>query len=289
MRVHLSCTSTSSRLAGAAALVAALLTTGCDGAPATAEAASDSTVTEFSDVRFTLGSHGGVRIGGESRAAVRSVGAFTSAEGRAHPFTRPDDQLLVVLRHWPAPYTPERASRGRVSRPWPPEEPSVESGFLVDTADRVRADLDGHPVDQLRRGTIRIDVTGVDADDLVRLTLTASRGTTGPARPGEAAAPACEGLDRRTSHRVVLPTIEPGTPVRDAAQALRKQCLDIQYASLPDNGPSGTVRRVLVPIAGQPLTAAVLPPPDGTAPQGHAPGDRVSTDLSRPATVVVAR
>lgn len=283
---HFSYVSHSSCLAGAAALAAALLTTGCDGAPATAKAAIDGTATEFSDVRFTLGSRGGVRIDGESRAAVRSIGALTSAEGRAHPFTHPDDQLLVVLRHWPAPHTPERASRGRVSRPWPPEEPSVESGFLVDTADRVLADLDGHPVDQLQRGTIRIDVTGAAADDLVRLTLSASRGTTGPARPD---APACEDLDRRTSHRVVLPTIEPGTPIQNATDALRNQCLDIQYASLPTDGPSGTVRRVLVPVAGQPLTAAVLPPPEGTAPQGHAPGDTISTDLSRPATVVVAR
>ncbi|WP_405538069.1 hypothetical protein OG787_36175 [Streptomyces sp. NBC_00075] len=281
MRVHCSYVSHSSCLAGAAALVAALLTTGCEGAPATAEAASDS--TEFSDVRFTLGSRGGVRIDGESRAAVRSAGAFTSAEGRAHPFTRPDDQLLVVLRHWPAP---ERASRGWASRPWPPEDPSVESGFLVDTADQVRADLDGHPVEQLRRGVIRIDVTGTDADDLVRLTLSASRETTGPARPDP---PACEGLDRRSSHRVVLPTVEPGTPVRDAAEALREQCLDVQYASLRTDGPPGTVRRVLVPVAVQPLTAAVLPPPDGTAPQGHAPGDTITTDLTRPATLIVAR
>lgn len=277
----------SSPLIGAAALVAALLTTACDGGPATAEAASNDTT--FSGVRFTLGSHGGVQVGGESRAVVRSIGAFTSSEGRAHPFARPGDQLLVVLRHRPAQPTEERASRGWASRPWPPEEPSVESGFLVDTAAWVRADLDGHPVEQLRRGTIRIDATGAHAGDLVRLTLSASRGITGPARPDEPDAPACEGLDRWTSRRVVLPTVEAGTPVPDAAGKLRKQCLDVQYASLPGGEPAGTVRRVLVPIAGQPLTAAVLPPPDGTAPDGHAPGDTVSTDLSRPATVVVTR
>ncbi|WP_329277899.1 hypothetical protein [Streptomyces sp. NBC_01451] len=284
MRTHLS---HSSGLVGAAALVAALLTTGCGGAPGTAEAASAA--TEFSGVRFTLGSRGDIRVSGESRADVRPIGAFASTEQRAHPFTRPDGQLLVVLHHRPAPHTPDRASRGWATRPWPPEEPSVESGFLVDTADRVRADLDGHPLEQLRLGTIRIDVTGADTGDLVRLTLSASRGTTGSAGPDEPDAQACGGLDRRTSHRVVLPAVEAGTPVPDAAGELRKQCLDVQYASLPGGEPAGTVQRVLVPIAGQPITAAVVPPPDGTAPRGHAPGDTVSTDLSRPATIVVAR
>lgn len=158
-------------VAGAAALVAALLSTGCDAAPGKASAED----VEFSTVRFTLGSRGDIQLAGASRATVGPAGAYPVSGGRAHRFARPEGKLLVVLRHRPQTRT-DRASRGRVRRLPPLEEPSVETGFLVDTANRVRADLDGHPLQWLRRDTIRIDTTNTAAGDLTRLTLSAPHG-----------------------------------------------------------------------------------------------------------------
>jgi hypothetical protein len=75
----------------------------------------------------------------------------------------------------------------------------------------------------------------------------------------------------------------------DAVARLRKQCLDVQYASRPGGERPGTVQRVLVPLDGQPVTTAVAPPLGGTAVPGRMPGDTVLVDPSRPATVLVAR
>ena len=90
---------------------------------------------------------------------------------------------------------------------------------------------------------------------------------------------------------MVLPVVESGTPVVDALTTLRKLCLDVQYASQNGDrdGRPGTVRRILVPLAGQPLAAAAVPPLDGIAVPGRTAGDTVPVDPSRPATMVVAR
>jgi len=268
---------------GAAALVTALLATGCDTA---STASADE--PDFSTVRFTLDSRGGVQLSGTSRAAARPVGSYAVSAGRAHRFARPDGTLLVVLRHWPEAPT-ERASRGRARELRLPEESSVETGFLVDTANWVRADLDGHPLQWLRRDTIRIDTTNSALGDPVQLTLSGPHG----GRSGRPTPPpgdrGCAGLDPLTDRRVVLPDVESGVSVGDALARLRKRCLDVQYASLSGGGPPGTVRRVLVPLAGQPVAAAVVPPSDGVTDPGRMPGDTVLVDPSRPTTVVVAR
>lgn len=77
----------------------------------------------------------------------------------------------------------------------------------------------------------------------------------------------------------------------EALAGLRKQCLDVRYASLSGDrdGRPGTVRRILVPLAGQPLAAAAVPPLNGIAVLGGRAGDTVSADPSRPATMVIAR
>ncbi|MDQ1044894.1 hypothetical protein [Streptomyces sp. V4I2] len=269
--------------AGAAAVAAGLLATGCGGTAPTASAGTDDD-TVFSTASFTLGSRGDVQLSGTSRTAVRPAGAYPVTAGRAHAFPRPAGALLVILRHWPEAVT-ERASRGRARLMPPPEEPAVETGYLVDTANWVRADLDGHPLQWLRRDTIRIDTTNATGGDRVRLTLSGPHG----GRSGQPTPPpedrACARLDRWTDRRVVLPEMVAGTPVGTALARLRKQCLDVQYASLPGDGRAGTVRQVLVPLAGPPDTAAVLPPDEGT----DRPGDSVLVDPRRPATLSVTR
>jgi len=266
--------------AGAAALTTTLLATGCDGTTATASAQD----TAFAAVGFTVGPRGDIRLSGASRTAIAPAGTHPVTAGRAHPFTRPAGSLLVVLRHWPDTRT-ERASRGRAPRMVAPEEAAVETGFLVDTEDWVRADLDGHPLQWLRRATLRIDTTNTAAGDFARLTLSGPHG----GRSGQPTPPpddrACAHLDRWTNRSVVLPVVEAGTPVGTALARLRKQCLDVQYASLPGTGRAGTVSRAVVPLAGRPNAAVVLPP-DGVA---EGPGDTVRVEPARPATLVVTR
>ena len=133
-------------VAGAAVLTTTLLATGCAGTPATT-AAQDTT---FDAVAFRLGPRGDVQLSGPSRTAITPAGSYPVTAGRAHLFTRPAGSLLVVLRHWPDTGT-ERVSRGRARRMPPLEEAAVETGFLVDTEDWVRAELDGHPLQWLRR------------------------------------------------------------------------------------------------------------------------------------------
>ncbi|WP_405873493.1 hypothetical protein [Streptomyces sp. NBC_00005] len=268
---------------GAVALTTALLTTGCDGM--SASAAADGAA--FSTVSFALGARGDVQLSGGSSAAVEPAGSYSVTAGRAHRFDRPGDRLLVVLRHWPASRT-ERASRGRVPRTWPPAEAAVETGFLVDTASWVRADLDGHALRWLRRDTIRIDATNATAVDVTQLTLSGPHGGRSGRPVPPPATRACAHLDGETPRRAVLPDVEEGTDVPDALARLNGLCLDVQYATRPGAGRPGTVRQVLVPLAGRPVASAVLPA-DGGAVPGRGPGDRVLFDPSRPATVVVTR
>ncbi|WP_405993762.1 hypothetical protein [Streptomyces sp. NBC_00986] len=270
---------------GAAALIAALLATGCDASPS-AEAPADG--PEFSSVRFTLDSRGAIEISGSSRTTVRAAGTHTVTEGRAYRFARPADQLLVVLRHWPQTRT-DRASRGRTPRLVPEEESAVETGFLVDTPSRVLADLDGHNLQWLDRDTIRVDTTNTAVGDLVRLTLSGPHG----GRPGHTTTPSadrtCAHVDNGTDRQVLLPEVETGTPVADARAKLRRLCLDLQYASRPGGARPGTVGQVLIPLAGRWTASAELPPLDGAALPGRVSGNRALVDPSRPATVVVSR
>lgn len=257
-------------VAGAVPLVAALLATGCD-APSTATTAAEEEA--FSGVRFTLGPRSGIELSGASREAVTSAGSYPVTNGRAHPVTRPADKLLVVLRQWPQS---ERASRGTARRMSPPDEPAIETGFLVDTVDWTSAELDGHSLQWLRRDTIRIDTTNATVGDRTRLTLSGPHG----GGPGQGETPsdnrACEGVDPSVNRHAVVPEVQPGASVASALARLREQCLDVQYASLPGGRP-GTVRSIAVPVAGQPNAAAV------------EPGDTVLTDPSRPVTVTVNR
>ncbi|MEU9898201.1 hypothetical protein ACIBCS_15680 [Streptomyces phaeochromogenes] len=273
-------------LSTATALLAALLATACDSAPdATTAAADDS---PFSTVRFELGPRGGIQVSGSSRDAVAPAGAHPASAGRAHAFERPDGRLLVVLRHWSGPGA-ERASRGRVPRLPPLDEAAIETAFLVDTANWVRAELDGHPLQWLRRDTIRIDATNVDAGDTTRLTLSAPHG----GRDGQPIPPAgnrsCEGLDEHAVRGAVLPEVEAGAPVTGVLARLRKQCLDVRYASLPGSARPGTVERVLVPLAGRPDGLVAVPPVGGVELPGRTAGSKVLVDPRRPATMVVAR
>ncbi|MFF4268374.1 hypothetical protein [Streptomyces sp. NPDC001536] len=272
---------TAALAAGAATLVAALLATGCEAATTkTAPAKGEA----FTTVRFTLGPRGGVQFHGASRAAVTPAGSYAVPAGRAHSFARPEGRLLVVLRHWPESRT-ERASRGRtLPRLVPPEEAAVETGFLVDTAEWVLADLDGHPLQWLRDDTIRVDTTHAAVGDLSSLTLSGPHGGRSGHPVPPPGDPGCE-----KPSRLVLPTVEPDTPVTAVLTRLRARCLDIQYATLPGEGTPGTVQRVYVPLAGHPVAAAYLPPLDDTTAPGRMPGDTVLTDPSRPATVVVTR
>ena len=271
---------------GATALVAALLATGCDTAPDGATGAADDPA--FSTVRFELGPRGGIQVSGASRGAVVPAGAHPAPAGRAYAFDRPDGRLLVVLRHWPEPVA-ERASRGRMSRLPPLDEAAVETAFLVDTANWVRADLDGHPLQWLRRDTIRIDTTNVATGDTTRLTLSAPHG----GRDGQPTPPAgnrsCEGLDDWATRDVVLPEVEAGAPVADVVARLRKQCLDVQYASLPGSARPGTVERVLVPLVGRRDALVAVRPGSSVELPGRTVGSTVLVDPRRPATTVVAR
>lgn len=266
---------------GAAALVAALLATGC-------EAAAGQGVQEkaepFTTVRFTLGAQGGVEVHGASSDTVTPAGSYTVSAGRAHPFARPDGRLLVVLRHWPETGS-ERASRGRAPRLLePPEQSAVETGFVVDTTGWALADLDGHPLQWLRDDTIRVDTTNGAVGDLTRLTLSRSHG----GRSGQPQPPPGD-RDCEKPSQTVLPAVEPGAPVTAVLTALRERCLDVQYAALPGPGRPGTVQRVHVPLTGHPVATAFLPPLDGTTTPGRTPGDKVHTDPSRPTTLVLTR
>ena len=271
--------------AGAGALTTVLLATGCDDPQAAASAGGEST---FSAVRFSLDARGGIAISGASRTAVTPAGSHPATAGHAYRFDRPGDRLLVVLRHWPGSGT-ARASRGRLPRQWPPEEQAVESGFLVDTAGWVRAGLDGHPLRWLRRDTIRVDVTNTAAGDLTRLTLSGPHGGgSGPPVPPPGTR-VCARLDAYTPRRAVLPKVEQGTDVRTALARIRGLCLDVQYASGPGAGRPGTVRQILIPLAGRFAPSAAVPAEDGSPLPGEAPGDRVLLDPSRPATVILTR
>jgi hypothetical protein len=171
----------------------------------------------------------------------------------------------------------------------PPEEAPVETGFLVDTASWVRADLDGHPLQWLRRDTIRVDTTNAATGDTARLTLSALHG----GRHGQPTPPpsarGCEGMDGWTDRRAVLPAVEAGAPVAAVLARLRTQCLDVQYASLPGAARPGTVERILVPLVCRSNVLAAVPPDGGIELPGRTPGSTVPVDPRRPATMVVAR
>ncbi|MDH6216545.1 hypothetical protein [Streptomyces pseudovenezuelae] len=276
---------------GAAALTAVLLATGCDGTTSVTAAAASAqddkggSAPRFTTLRFTLDARGGVQLTGGSRAAATAAGSFSVTGGRTHRFDRPGDRLLVVLRHWPDSGT-ERASRGRAPQLLPPDESAVETGFLVDTASWVRAELDGQSLRWLRRDTLRVDVTDSAVGEPTVLTLSGPHGgRSGQPVPPPLGTRACASLDADTARHAVLPEVATGTDVPDALARLSGLCLDVQYATRPGGTP-GTVRQVLVPLAGHPTTSAALPPTDGTAP---TPGDRVLLDPTRPATLVVAR
>lgn len=190
----------------------------------------------------------------------------------------------LVLRHWPEART-ERASRGRTPpRLVPPEVAAVETGFLVDTAEWVLADLDGHPLQWLRADTIRVDTTNAAVGDLSRLTLSGPHG----GRSGQPVPPPGDPTCEKPS-RLVLPPVEPDASLTAVVTRLRARYLDIQYATLPGKGTPGTVQRVYAPLAGHPTAAAYLPPLEDTTAPGRMPGDTVLTDPSRPTTVVVTR
>ncbi|MFE2212085.1 hypothetical protein ACFW93_08880 [Streptomyces canus] len=260
------------------ALALALLATGCEAS--TTPTATDDT---FSSVRFTLGARGDIQVAGASRTAVTRAGDRTVTGGRAYPFDRPPGKLLVVLRHWPSP-SRQRAARDAVRLLPPPDDVAIESAYLVDTGDWALAELDGHPVQWLRRDTIRVDTTKVGAVGRTHLTLSGPRGRR-PLPDGRA----CEGVDPAVNRYVVLPEVESGAAVPEVLARLRERCLDVQYVSMPGGGHRGTVRSIEIPVAGHTAPVAVLPPTDGSPAQGHLPGDKILTDPSRPTTVLVIR
>ncbi|MFG2793017.1 hypothetical protein [Streptomyces sp. NPDC048419] len=57
---------------------------------------------------------------------------------------------------------------------------AVETGFLVDTAGRVRADLGGNRLQWLHRDTLRVDAPDTAAGDLTRITLSGPHGQPAP-------------------------------------------------------------------------------------------------------------
>ncbi|MEU9322897.1 hypothetical protein AB0D91_03655 [Streptomyces canus] len=269
-------------VAGAVPLALALLATGCEAStiPTATDAQADDT---FSSVRFTLGARGDIQVAGMSRTAVTRAGDRTVSGGRAYPFDRPPGKLLVVLRHWPSP-SGQRAARDAGRLLPPPEDAAIESAYLVDTGDWALAELDGHPVQWLRRDTIRVDATKAGAVGRTHLTLSGPRGRR-PLPDGRA----CEGVDPAVNRYVVLPEVESGAAVPEVLARLRERCLDVQYVSMPGGGHRGTVRSIEIPVAGHTAPVAELPPPDGSPAQGRLPGDKILTDPSRPTRVTVIR
>ncbi|WP_328783268.1 hypothetical protein OIE52_15820 [Streptomyces canus] len=274
-------------IAGAVPLALALLATGCETSttPTATDAHADDT---FSSVRFTLGARGDIQVAGSSRTAVTRAGDRTVTGGRAYPFDRPPGKLLVVLRHWPSP-SGQRAARDAVRLLPPPEDAAIESAYLVDTGDWALAELDGHPVQWLRRDTIRVDTTKAGAVGRTHLTLSGPRGR----RPGQVTplpdGSACEGVDPAVNRYVVLPEVESGAAVPEVLARLRERCLDVQYVSMPGGGHRGTVRSIEIPVAGHTAPVAELPPPDGSHTQGRLPGNKILTDPSRQTRVLVIR
>ncbi|KUN70785.1 hypothetical protein AQJ46_14020 [Streptomyces canus] len=262
------------------ALALALLATGCEAS--TTPTATDDT---FASVRFTLGARGDIQVAGTSRTAVTRAGDRTVTGGRAYPFDRPPGKLLVVLRHWPSGV---RAARDGVRLLPPPDDATIESAYLVDTGDWALAELDGHPVQWLRRDTIRVDTTKAGAVGRTHLTLSGPRGS----RPGRVTPPdarACDGVDPAVNRYVVLPEVESGAAVPEVLARLRERCLDVQYVSMPGGGHRGTVRSIEIPVAGHTAPVAELPPTDDSPAQGRLPGDKILTDPSRPTRVLVTR
>ena len=270
-------------VAGAVPLALALLVSGCEAS--TTPTATDDT---FSSVRFTLGARGDIQVAGTSRTAVTRAGDRTVTGGRAYPFDRPPGKLLVVLRHWPSP-SGQRAARDAVRLLPPPDDVAIESAYLVDTGDWALAELDGHPVQWLRRDTIRVDTTNAGAVGRTHLTLSEPRGS----RPGQVTPPqdarACEGVDPAVNRYVVLPEVESGATVPEVLARLRERCLDVQYVSMPGGGHRGTVRSIEIPVAGHTAPVAELPPTDDSPAQDRLPGDKILTDPSRPTRVLVTR
>ena len=272
-------------VAGAVPLALALLVSGCEAS--TTSTTTDAQADEvFSSVRFTLGARGDIQVAGTSRTAVTRAGDRAVTSGRAYPFDRHPGKLLVVLRHWPSP-SGQRAARDAVRLLPPPDDVAIESAYLVDTPDWALAELDGHPVQWLRRDTIRVDATKAGAVGRTRLTLSGPRGR----RPGQVTPPpddrACEGVDPAVNRFVVLPEVESGTPVPEVLARLRERCLDVQYVSMPGGVHRGTVWWIEIPVAGHTAPVAELPSTEGSPAQGRLPGDKILTDPSRPTTVVV--
>ncbi|GLP66604.1 hypothetical protein TUSST3_32250 [Streptomyces sp. TUS-ST3] len=271
-------------VAAAVPLVLALPATGCDTST-TSGAAGARADAAFSSVRFTLGARGDIEVAGASRTAVTRAGDRAVTGGRAYPFDRTPGKLLVVLRHWPQG---QRAARDAMRLLPPPDDVAIESAYLVDTGDWALAELDGHPVQWLRGGTIRVDATKAGAVERVHLTLSGPRGS----RPGQVTPPpddrACEDVEPGVNRYVVLPEVESGTAVPEVHARLRERCLDVQYVSMPGGAKRGTVWWVEIPVAGPAAPVAELPPPtDGTPTHTPVPGDNILTDPSRPTTVVV--
>lgn len=273
-------------LAGTVPLTLVLLATGCDTSSAPTTADAGAARDAFSSVGFSVSPRGDIQVSGGSRTAVTPAGDRAVTAGRAYPFDRPSDQLLVVLRHWPRP---ERAGRDAERLLPPPEDAAIESAYLVDTDDWALAELDGNPVQWLRRDTIRVDATKAGAAERTHLTLSGPRGS----RPGQVTPPpddhACAGLDPAVNRYVDLPEVATGAAVRDVLARLRERCLDVQYVSMPGGVSRGTVWWIEIPVAGHTAPVAELPPTEGAPAGGRRPGDRILTDPSRPTTVVLIR
>ncbi|WP_405721506.1 hypothetical protein OG607_10085 [Streptomyces sp. NBC_01537] len=168
-----------------------------------------------------------------------------------------------MLRHWP-----RRESTAGAA--------PVESGYPVDTAGWLRAELDGHPLEWVRSGTVRVDATYGKVGHTTRLTLH----TRGRPRPGGGAT--CT-PDPHRPRRIVLPHIAAGAPVAEVARRLRAKCLDVQYASRSADAPPGTVSSVVIPTTARAGDVAILPS-DGS------PARRtVWVHPLSPATMIVAR
>jgi hypothetical protein len=261
----------SSAVTGAVAALAATLVVGCDTAQLTSAAE-----TAFASVDFTVRADGGIGISGP---AVTAAGSYAVTWWREHRFARPAGKTLVVLRHWAPRASTDRAARAGErlpARPAPEEQP-VESAYLVDTAGRLRAELDGHPLEWVHHGTVRIDATYGKAGHITRVGLSAG-GKPPPDGGSSCAAPDPYGAARK----VVLPHVTAGARVTEVVSALRAKCLDVQYASRSADAAPGTVAGVVVPTTAGPGDVVILPS-DGT------PARRtVWVHPLSPATVIVA-
>ncbi|MGH1553788.1 hypothetical protein ACRAWF_22920 [Streptomyces sp. L7] len=84
------------------------------------------------------------------RLPVTPAGSYLDHRGPRPPASPgpPAPAVGYALRSWPDTGTGGPRAGGHAG--CAPEEAAVETGFLVDTADWVRAELDGHPLQWLR-------------------------------------------------------------------------------------------------------------------------------------------